>query len=144
MLGYDTWSLCCDSIGTIFLAIIAVLFVLAMLWLWPRYNYLPQKLFPFFAERISEEPIIHSGLSSRLSESTEPNSSYTNINGPSLIQVPDWLPNPLGKYYLYFAHHKGEHSNRLERLASTAAARLITCAVAEGEQRTRDRKLTSW
>ena len=30
-----------------------------------------------------------------------------NINGPSLIRVPDWLPNRLGKYYLYFAHHQG-------------------------------------
>lgn len=33
----------------------------------------------------------------------------TNINGPSLIRVPDWLPNPLGRYYLYFGHHKGDH-----------------------------------
>ena len=33
----------------------------------------------------------------------------SNINGPSLVRVPDWLPNPLGKYYLYFAHHKGEY-----------------------------------
>ncbi len=33
----------------------------------------------------------------------------TNINGPSLIRVPDWLPNPLGRYYLYFGHHKGQH-----------------------------------
>jgi hypothetical protein len=32
-----------------------------------------------------------------------------NINGPSLIRVPDWLPNPLGRYYLYFAHHRGEY-----------------------------------
>ena len=31
----------------------------------------------------------------------------TNINGPSLIRVPDWLPNPLGRYYLYFGHHHG-------------------------------------
>jgi hypothetical protein len=43
----------------------------------------------------------------------------TNINGPSLIRVPDWLPNPLGRYYLYFAHHKGAfirlaYSDRLE------------------------------
>lgn len=30
-----------------------------------------------------------------------------NIQGPSLIRVPEWLPNPLGKYYLYFADHKG-------------------------------------
>jgi len=32
-----------------------------------------------------------------------------NINGPSLIRVPEWLPNPLGRYYLYFAHHKGQY-----------------------------------
>lgn len=32
-----------------------------------------------------------------------------NINGPSLIKVPSWLPNPLGQYYLYFAHHKGDY-----------------------------------
>lgn len=31
-----------------------------------------------------------------------------NINGPSLIRVPDWVENPLGKYYLYFAHHQGK------------------------------------
>lgn len=30
-----------------------------------------------------------------------------NINGPSLIAVPPWVENPLGKYYLYFAHHEG-------------------------------------
>ncbi len=31
-----------------------------------------------------------------------------NINGPSLIKAPDWLPQALGKYYLYFAHHNGQ------------------------------------
>jgi hypothetical protein len=31
-----------------------------------------------------------------------------NINGPSLIRVPSWLHKPLGKYYLYFAHHQGK------------------------------------
>jgi len=30
-----------------------------------------------------------------------------NINGPSLIRVPDWVKNPLGRYYLYFGHHQG-------------------------------------
>lgn len=32
-----------------------------------------------------------------------------NIQGPSLIRVPDWLPAPLGRYYLYFADHKGRY-----------------------------------
>ena len=30
-----------------------------------------------------------------------------NINGPSLIAAPPWLEQPLGRYYLYFAHHRG-------------------------------------
>lgn len=32
-----------------------------------------------------------------------------NIQGPSLIRVPEWVENPLGKYYLYFADHKGSY-----------------------------------
>jgi hypothetical protein len=31
-----------------------------------------------------------------------------NLNGPSLIRVPDWVEKPLGRYYLYFAHHEGK------------------------------------
>lgn len=49
--------------------------------------------------RFVENPIIHPALDVRLG---------TNINGPSLIRVPDWIPNPLGRYYLYFAHHQGK------------------------------------
>ena len=30
-----------------------------------------------------------------------------NIQGPSLIEVPDWVEDRLGRYYLYFADHKG-------------------------------------
>ena len=38
-----------------------------------------------------------------------PGTDGANICGPSLIRVPRWLPNPLGKYYLYFADHKGAY-----------------------------------
>jgi len=31
-----------------------------------------------------------------------------NINGPSVIRVPAWVKNPMGRYYLYFAHHAGQ------------------------------------
>lgn len=31
-----------------------------------------------------------------------------NINGPSVIRVPSWIRHPLGKYYMYFADHRGE------------------------------------
>ncbi|RSZ30802.1 hypothetical protein EJO66_25570 [Variovorax beijingensis] len=52
------------------------------------------------AQRCLSQPLIHAGLDASLGN---------NINGPSLIRVPDWLPNPLGRYYLYFAHHQGQH-----------------------------------
>ena len=32
-----------------------------------------------------------------------------NIQGPSLIRVPEWVNDRLGKYYLYFADHKGRY-----------------------------------
>jgi hypothetical protein len=38
-----------------------------------------------------------------------PGKDGANINGPSLIRAPSWLPNRLGTYYLYFAHHGGKH-----------------------------------
>jgi len=38
-----------------------------------------------------------------------PGNDGENINGPSLIRVPSWVRNPLGRYYLYFAHHFGSY-----------------------------------
>ncbi|MEL6255301.1 MAG: hypothetical protein AAFR87_25050 [Bacteroidota bacterium] len=64
--------------------------------------------YSFQASRLSDSPIIYSKLHSRLL-AEEKEIGYPNINGPSLIRVPDWLPHPLGKYYLYFAHHKGPY-----------------------------------
>jgi len=32
-----------------------------------------------------------------------------NVNGPSVIKVPSWVQQPLGRYYMYFAHHSGTH-----------------------------------
>ena len=89
--------------------LILIVPVSALVWLWPRYDYLPAKPLPFYVERVSAEPIIHGGLSDRLGEVAGGEEGYVNINGPALIAVPDWLPDPLGKYYLYFAHHKGDH-----------------------------------
>ncbi len=52
------------------------------------------------AKRLLNQPIIHAELDQRIG---------SNINGPSLIRVPDWIKDPLGKYYLYFAHHRGRY-----------------------------------
>ena len=38
-----------------------------------------------------------------------PGTDGGNINGPSCIEVPDWIEGRLGRYYLYFAHHSGRY-----------------------------------
>lgn len=50
--------------------------------------------------RFATNPIVRPHMDARMGD---------NINGPSLIRVPDWLPHPLGRYYLYFAHHDGRY-----------------------------------
>lgn len=32
-----------------------------------------------------------------------------NINGPSVIRVPEWIDDAPGNYLMYFAHHQGEY-----------------------------------
>lgn len=51
-------------------------------------------------KRLSCNPVIVPDMDERMG---------SNINGPSLIRVPDWVENPLGKYYLYFGHHQGTY-----------------------------------
>jgi hypothetical protein len=77
-----------------------LLLLVSLVWLWPRYPYLPAEPSPWQAKRLSEEPIV-----SAVGEEH----GYININGPTVIRVPDWVENPLGDYYMYFAHHKGSY-----------------------------------
>ena len=67
--------------------------------------------------RLSDCPIIRPHMDSRMGD---------NINGPSLIRAPDWLVEPLGQYYLYFADHRGTfirlaYADRLEGAWTTHA-----------------------
>ena len=50
--------------------------------------------------RFPENPIIRPDMDARMGD---------NVNGPSLIRVPDWIERPFGRYYLYFAHHEGRY-----------------------------------
>ena len=52
----------------------------------------------YHAACFRENPLLHDGMDPRIG---------TNLNGPSLIRVPYWVSAPLGRYYLYFAHHQG-------------------------------------
>jgi hypothetical protein len=51
------------------------------------------------ATRLGQNPLITVATSSSLGD---------NVNGPSIIRVPSWIPHPLGRYYAYFGHHKGQ------------------------------------
>lgn len=53
--------------------------------------------------RLPGNPIVHGGLPGLEGE------AGANINGPSLLRVPPWVERPLGRYYLYFAHHHGTY-----------------------------------
>ena len=55
----------------------------------------------FKVRRFNQNPIIRPEML--------PGRDGDNINGPSLIRAPEWLPNRLGRYYLYFAHHAGTY-----------------------------------
>lgn len=58
------------------------------------------ELADFTITRLAGGPIITPNMDERMGG---------NIQGPSLIKVPDWVRNPLGKYYLYFADHRGTY-----------------------------------
>jgi hypothetical protein len=57
----------------------------------------------FSVQRFEKNPIIYSGMPGLSGEIGR------NINGPSLIRVPDWVEGALGTYYLYFADHGGQY-----------------------------------
>jgi hypothetical protein len=72
----------------------------ALAWIWPRYDYVAAQTSPWTVERLPRNPILSAVAEER---------GYININGPSVILVPDWVERPLGRYYMYFAHHKGSY-----------------------------------
>ena len=51
-------------------------------------------------KRLVDHPIVRPALDPSIG---------VNIQGPSLLQIPNWIKSPLGRYYLYFAHHKGTY-----------------------------------
>jgi len=52
------------------------------------------------ATRLPQNPLVTVNSSATLGD---------NVNGPSVVRVPSWVANPMGRYYMYFAHHTGAH-----------------------------------
>ena len=55
---------------------------------------------PLWCQRFPENPLISVAASKSVGD---------NVNGPSVIRVPPWIEHTLGRYYMYFAHHKGTY-----------------------------------
>lgn len=55
---------------------------------------------PAVAQRIGDGPMIYPALDASIG---------VNIQGPSVIKVPEWINEPLGAYFMYFADHKGRY-----------------------------------
>ena len=51
-------------------------------------------------ERLLDRPVITPELHPSIG---------VNIQGPSVVRMPDWVDGRLGRYYLYFADHKGRY-----------------------------------
>jgi hypothetical protein len=54
---------------------------------------------PFNPRRLPQNPLVTVTSSPTLGG---------NVNGPTVIRVPDWIAHPLGRYYMYFANHMGD------------------------------------
>jgi hypothetical protein len=52
------------------------------------------------AIRLGDGPLIGPDMDGRMG---------ANINGASVLRVPDWVPGALARYYLYFAAHRGTY-----------------------------------
>ena len=52
------------------------------------------------AQRFAENPLVTVRSDPSLGD---------DVNGPSVIKVPTWVKHPLGRYYMYFAHHRGKY-----------------------------------
>lgn len=66
----------------------------------------------FVAERLNGGEPILSAL--HFQQVGAPAQEGANINGPSVIRIPDWIPAreraaPTARFYMYFAHHAGDY-----------------------------------
>jgi hypothetical protein len=69
-----------------------------------------------------------------------PGKDGANISYPSLIEVPEWVANPLGRYYLYFSSHRRgryirlAHANEITGPWTVYAPGTLTAAQMQSKQ----------
>ena len=78
------------------LACLAMLSAIVCITAWPMVS--AQGAARVRATRLAQNPLITPKTSPSLGD---------DINNPTVVRVPSWVTKPLGRYYMYFAHHKG-------------------------------------
>ena len=78
-------------------------------------------LLPFcgILTRLTEFPLISMDLYPPKTIPGLPSDALKNINGPSVVRMPDWVEGKQAALHLYFGHHKGDsirlgYADRLE------------------------------
>ncbi len=84
--------------------------LLLMIGLWVLPLSAQELIGQYSVERLASGPVISGALFDRAGIPDD----GLNINGPSLIKLPDWVAeedraDPSARYYLYFAHHRGAY-----------------------------------
>ena len=87
------------TIFRLVLTVVATLGLVAVLWLRATSAFQTPAV-GARVERLLDRPIIGPDLDPSIGR---------NIQGPSVIRVPEWVENRLATYYLYFADHKGRY-----------------------------------
>ena len=82
--------------------------------------------------RLGTAPLIAETLFGRSEIAGLEPDALANINGPSLVRMPDWAAGRRGAYHLYFAHHKGKsirlaHADELARPLAHASRSGASC-----------------
>ena len=96
-------KICCHRIGIVASTALLVLSLSAAAFAQSSSDFEPVRL-------NDSQPIIDQAMFTAVGVEND----GANINGPSMIRIPDWIPpseraDPSAVYYLYFAHHDGAY-----------------------------------
>ena len=71
----------------------------------------PAKSIPGFTgtvTRLTDTPLVAAGMFAPAALAGLESDALANINGPSVLRMPDWAAGKQAAFHMYFGHHKGK------------------------------------
>ena len=70
--------------------------------------------------RLTDTPLVAAGMFAPAALAGLEPDALANINGPSVLRMPDWAAGKQAAFHMYFGHHKGKslrlaYADRLKR-----------------------------